>query len=428
MRTKETKGITLVALAVTITVLVILVSVTANVLLGDNGIIESVNDRISTEKEKMAREEVRQIVMEYGISNDGETLDEFLQALVPEKFDEVQRINDMTLLIKRAGYTIEINEEAKDFSIVVEPYVGIFDGMTHDAVSSLSVTPNDAKIEYSTDGKNFSDTMPTITDASSLFVTVRVSKNGYKTTTVTKTAKVEKATGTLSLSATSTITTITVDANATYSSISSDKIGTIEYRFSKDDGITWSEYQSSGKYTFNGLYDIEEKTYNIKIETRGSNINNIVQGIDVTTKKNEKYYADTADFKLFRAEGEDYGYRDFFKKYAGATAAGVMYSIGWKDEADNVVGYAPILVSDKESAVEYYSTHSEQIFSALGSIDYHGKKFFYCNREHWVQCSIWPNCPEHAVEFINTYDTPFEYDIDKHEEAARKLLDLYFEN
>ena len=54
MRTKETKGITLVALAVTITVLVILVSVTANVLLGDNGIIESVNDRISTEKEKMA--------------------------------------------------------------------------------------------------------------------------------------------------------------------------------------------------------------------------------------------------------------------------------------------------------------------------------------------------------------------------------------
>ena len=315
-------------------------------------------------------------------------------------------------------------------SLVATPYTGVYDGKSHNAFTSVSVTPSDAKLEYSTDGTKYSTTMPTITASSSFTVTVRASKAGYKTQTTTQTVKVNKVTGTLTLSATSTIKTITVEASVTYpSTITSDKIGTIEYRFSKDNGSTWSEYQSSGKYTFSDLYDIEEKTYNIKVESRGSNINNIVQNIDVTTKKNEKYYADKANFKIFRAESESEDDRDFFKKYEGATAAGVMYISYFTPSPWNkdMVCYAPILVSDKESAVAYYSTYNYQTFGALGSFDYNGKKFYYGNTQHWVQCEVWTKCVENSVSFINTYETTFFDDKSTQEERARKLLDLYFE-
>ena len=328
---------------------------------------------------------------------------------------------------KSATYTATVNNGT--ISLTAIPYTGTYDGKSHNAFTSVSVTPSDAKLEYSTDGTKYSTTMPTITASSSFTVTVRASKTGYKTQTTTQTVKVNKVTGTLTLSATSTIKTITVEASVTYpSTITSDKIGTIEYRFSKDNGSTWSEYQSSGKYTFSDLYDIEEKTYNIKVESRGSNINNIVQSIDVTTKKNEKYYADTADLKLFRTESDYEDDRDFFKKYDGATAAGIMYTSIFDTYRDrDMVCYAPILVSDKESAVAYYSTYNYQTFDALGSFDYNGKKFYYGNREHWVQCEIWTRCIEKAVSFVNTYETPFLYDVSEIEKAARQLLDLYFE-
>ncbi len=56
--------------------------------------------------------------------------------------------------------------------------------------------------------------MPTITNTSSFTVTVRASKAGYKTQTKTQTVKVNKAAGTLTLSATSG--TLTYPTNATF--------------------------------------------------------------------------------------------------------------------------------------------------------------------------------------------------------------------
>ena len=229
-RNKRASGITMVALAVTIVVLLILASVTIGTLFGENGLINNVRNRKNNAYQKLVNEEVKQITTEYDIANSGETLEEFLEEKVKEgRVDEVTRKDDKTLEVKKDGYTVEVESENRDFSLIVEAYIGTYDEKTHDIISNLEVKPTDAKIEYSTDnGKTYSATMPTITNASSVQVTVRASRIGYKTETVTKTAIVNKAEGKVTLSATSgTITypdstTFMVSGNTGNLSVSSN--------------------------------------------------------------------------------------------------------------------------------------------------------------------------------------------------------------
>ena len=126
---------------------------------------------------------------------------------------------------KSATYTATVNNGT--ISLSATPYTGTYDGKAHNAITKVTVTPSDAKIEYSTNGTSYSTTMPTITNTSSFTVTVRASKAGYKTQSTTQTVKVNKAAGTLTLSATSgTInypnsTTFTVSGNTGTLSVSS---------------------------------------------------------------------------------------------------------------------------------------------------------------------------------------------------------------
>ena len=113
---------------------------------------------------------------------------------------------------KSATYTATVNNGT--ISLSATPYTGTYDGKAHNAITKVTVTPSDAKIEYSTNGTNYSTTMPTITNTSSFTVTVRASKAGYKTQSTTQTVKVNKAAGTLTLSATSG--TLTYPTNATF--------------------------------------------------------------------------------------------------------------------------------------------------------------------------------------------------------------------
>ena len=89
---------------------------------------------------------------------------------------------------KSATYTATVNNGT--ISLSATPYTGTYDGKAHNAITKVTVTPSDAKIEYSTDGTNYSTTMPTITNISSFTVTIRASKAGYKTQTTTQTTKV----------------------------------------------------------------------------------------------------------------------------------------------------------------------------------------------------------------------------------------------
>ena len=80
------------------------------------------------------------------------------------------------------------------------PYDGVYDGQAHNAFTSISTNPSDAKLEYSLDGNEYNEEMPTITNTSEFTVTVKASKEGYKTQITTETVKVSRAEGKLKLS------------------------------------------------------------------------------------------------------------------------------------------------------------------------------------------------------------------------------------
>ena len=277
IRTRK-NGITIVALAVTIVVILILAGVTINVLVGDNGLIKQSKDKTSQAYEKIAREAVKQIVAEYDIANSGETLEEFLKNKVPSRLDDVKRIDDNTLEVKKNGYTIEVESNSRDFSIIVVPYMGVYDGKAHNALTDVTVNPSDAKIEYSTDGKTFSENMPKIINASSLNVTVRVSKTGYKTTTVTKVAKIDKAEGKLTLSSTSgTYTypnsgTFTVSGNTGALSVSSSNTNIATVSVSGNT-VTVKPGTTAGKATIT-VTSAEASNYTAKSATYEATVKN----------------------------------------------------------------------------------------------------------------------------------------------------------
>ena len=67
---------------------------------------------------------------------------------------------------------------------------------------------------------------------------------------------------------TSTTNSITIEANTTDQEKTSDDgcSGIAGYRFSKDNGTNWTDWQTSGTYTYNGL--IQNNSYEIKIEVK----------------------------------------------------------------------------------------------------------------------------------------------------------------
>ena len=114
MKTKEMKGITLVALVVTIVVLLILAGVSINTVLGDDGIIKKAKEAAETTRRASAEEEMNRLVLEYQLAKSDENFEDFLQ----EKINE-GRINGVT---DNGDGTITITKkvEGKDYTITVK--------------------------------------------------------------------------------------------------------------------------------------------------------------------------------------------------------------------------------------------------------------------------------------------------------------------
>ena len=232
MRTKEIKGITIISLVVTIVVLLILAGVSISTLVGENGVVDNAKKTQNNTYYQIASEEVSQLVLEHKLRKEDETLEEFLASKVPTRIDGVTRKDDNTLIVKKNGYEIEVEEvkaESQTLTLDVVPYVGTYDGQPHDMLTSVNVSPSDSKVEYSIDnGKTYIENIPQIINASSVSIIVKASRIGYKTETVTKTAVVNKAEGKLILSETSgTITypnntAFTVSENTGTLSVSSN--------------------------------------------------------------------------------------------------------------------------------------------------------------------------------------------------------------
>ena len=80
MKTKEIKGITLITLAITIVVLIILAGVSINAVIGDDGIIKKAQNSANLTKEAEVKEAINRTILEFYLTNDYATLEEFLKA------------------------------------------------------------------------------------------------------------------------------------------------------------------------------------------------------------------------------------------------------------------------------------------------------------------------------------------------------------
>ena len=111
---KTEKGITLVALVVTIVVLLILAGVSINTVLGDDGIIEKAKEKAEATRRASAEEEMNRLVLEYQLAKNDETLESFLQEKVTEgRIDGVTDNGDGTI-------TITKKVDGKDYTITVK--------------------------------------------------------------------------------------------------------------------------------------------------------------------------------------------------------------------------------------------------------------------------------------------------------------------
>ena len=109
-KTKEVRGITIISLVVTIVVLLILAGVSISTLVGENGVVDNAKKTQNNTYYQIAREEVSQLVLEHKLRKRDQTLEEFLTSKVPARTDGVTRKDDNTLIVKKNGYEIEVQE------------------------------------------------------------------------------------------------------------------------------------------------------------------------------------------------------------------------------------------------------------------------------------------------------------------------------
>ena len=176
------KGITLIALVVTVVVLIILAGVSINAVLGDNGIIKKANQAASVTKEAEVKEAINRTILEFYLTNDYETLEDFLKAKVTEgKIDSVTKNADGTLTIRKGDYSVTVENKTNSSG------GSSSGGSTGGETQTPEITVGEVKVVANSNG-----TGSAITDAASvylgntLYITFSYSITGG-TTTVDKT-------------------------------------------------------------------------------------------------------------------------------------------------------------------------------------------------------------------------------------------------
>ena len=292
MKTKEIKGITLITLAVTIVVLLILAGISINTVIGDNGIIKKAQSSAELTKESEAKEIINRTIMEFYLTNEYETLEDFLNTKVSEgRIDKVEKNADGTLKVWKNDYSVTTenktnfsnnndNNMNKRIKISTTPYEGIYDSCEHEAITNVNVEPTDTTLEYSTDEINYSTTIPRIINAGTATIKIRASKENYETKNVTVIAKIEKAEGNLSLSETSgTIeypnsTTFTVRGNTGTLSVSSSNTNVATVSISGSTVTVKSVGAGSATITVKSAattnYNEKTATYTVTVKVKDS--------------------------------------------------------------------------------------------------------------------------------------------------------------
>ena len=154
------KGITLIALVVTVVVLIILAGVSINAVLGDNGIIKKANQAASVTKEAEVKEAINRTILEFYLTDDYETLEDFLKAKAEDgSIDSVTKNADGTLTVKKGNYSVTVENKTNSSG------GSSSGGSTGGETQTPEITIGEAKIVANSDG-----TGSAITDANSVYL------------------------------------------------------------------------------------------------------------------------------------------------------------------------------------------------------------------------------------------------------------------
>ena len=151
MKVKEIKGITLIALAITVVVLIILAGVSINAVVGDDGIIKKAHNSANLTRESEAKEIINRAVLEFRLTDGYDTLEDFLKTKVSAGIiDSVINNGDGTLNVSKNGYTVTV-ENKKGYSGETGSG-GNTGGNTGGETQTPEITIGEAKVVANSDG------------------------------------------------------------------------------------------------------------------------------------------------------------------------------------------------------------------------------------------------------------------------------------
>ena len=154
------KGITLIALVVTVVVLIILAGVSINAVIGDDGIIKKTQNSANLTKEAEVKEAINRTILEFYLTDDYETLEDFLKAKVTEgKIDSVTKNADGTLTVKKGNYSVTVENKTNSSG------GSSSGGNTGGETQTPEITIGEAKVVANSDG-----TGSAINDAASVYL------------------------------------------------------------------------------------------------------------------------------------------------------------------------------------------------------------------------------------------------------------------
>ena len=154
------KGITLIALVVTVVVLIILAGVSINAVIGDDGIIKKAQNSANLTKEAEVKEAINRTILEFHLTDDYETLEDFLKAKVTEgKIDSVTKNADGTLTVKKGEYSVTVENKTNSSG------GSSSGGSTGGETQTPEITIGEAKVVANSDG-----TGSAITEAASVYL------------------------------------------------------------------------------------------------------------------------------------------------------------------------------------------------------------------------------------------------------------------
>ena len=237
MKTKEIKGITLVALVITIVVLLILAGVSINTVLGDDGIIKKAKEAAEATKQASAEEEMNRLVLEYQLASNDETLESFLQEKVTEgRIDGVTDNGDGTI-------TITKKVEGKDYTITVKKPVA----------PTPSVKVGAIRVVSDSTGAGSSLGEASTAKGKTLYIMIDSSISGGTTTVSPQVPYAVTENGTYKFTVTGTVngTTYTKEVSVTVNQFKNSILNDINIKIG--DSVNYT-YDPAGSYSLSSTY------------------------------------------------------------------------------------------------------------------------------------------------------------------------------